>query len=377
MSPEKNNSFNYLFISNTDFEKNKLTGAHRRFIELVMGAAKKSKVLVLSNYIPQLENEECKKNITFSYLNKTGYVFFPYHIKTLFKLVYKLISLKPIAFKHAIAFGPIQTVAYWLAGYHNIISLFRENLIGYSIACNNNKYKEFYLRLQEILAVRASKKIIVQCNNDKIDLIERTKKYCKTIEKKIVVQTNNCNASWMKKEAHHGVTYNNIPKILFVGDFSSPRKGHQLIIPAVAKLLDEDIKCELYVCGDGISKNEWQKKYNRYKQIKFCGYVKTDDYLRLCDFMVVPSMIDSCPNTILEALNAGLAVYGTNTGGIPEQLLSSNFMFNPDLNSLYIFLKRIIINKSYINDSLIQKNNKRNLTFDWSARILNNIETYT
>ena len=89
--------------------------------------------------------------------------------------------------------------------------------------------------------------------------------------------------------------------------------------------------------------------------------------------MIVPSLIDSCPNTILEALNAGMAVYGANTGGIPELLVNQEFMFNPDIDSIYFFLKKVIINKLYINDAILQKKNRDNLTFDWADKLLGNI----
>ena len=240
-----NKVYDYIFVSNTDFANGKLTGAHRRFIELVKGAAKKTKILVISNVIPQLLDEECINNITFIYLDSRRYGLLPHHIETLIKLTYKLKSIKNINYNHAIAFGPVQTIAYWLAGYHHIVSLFRENLIGYSIACNGNKYRELYSRIQELIAVRVSEKIFVQCNDDKKKLIERTEKYCKTIIKKIAVQINNCNVSWMKKGNKRKAVGNDIPKILFVGDFSAIRKGHQLLLPAVAKLLDEGIECVL------------------------------------------------------------------------------------------------------------------------------------
>jgi glycosyltransferase involved in cell wall biosynthesis len=39
------------------------------------------------------------------------------------------------------------------------------------------------------------------------------------------------------------------------------------------------------------------------------------------DVMVVPSLEDNYPNTIIEAMACGTPVVGFNTGGIPEQIL--------------------------------------------------------
>ena len=362
---------NYLFISNTDYSKNQLTGAHKRFLELVNSFSENSKVTLITT-------NGCEDKL----LNKGNIMFIPFeyncpcwvpkHIYGALSIFFKLMKINhKNIYDAAISFGPVSTLVYWFSGYSNIVSLFREDLINYAVVNRSNKLRLIYLKLQELLSVLASKKIIVQCKNDKLNLIARTKKYYKTIDKKVVIQTNNCNAFWMSNEVHRNGIYNDIPKILFVGDFSSPRKGHHLLFPAVAKLLDEGIKCELYVCGDGKTKNEWQDRYKSYKQIIFCGYVKTDDYLTNCDFMIVPSLIDSCPNTVLEALNIGLAVYGANTGGIPDLLKEDKYLFEPNIESIYEFLKNVIQNRKFVEDAKHQTKQKKLLTFDWGMKILN------
>ena len=97
------------------------------------------------------------------------------------------------------------------------------------------------------------------------------------------------------------------------------------------------------------------------------------EYFSKCDFEIVPSLIDSCPNTILEGLNSGIAVYGSNTGGIPD-LLEEEYLFEPSSDAIYEFIKNLIQTKRYRSDSEKQIALKDRLTFDWGSRIVNIIK---
>ena len=134
------------------------------------------------------------------------------------------------------------------------------------------------------------------------------------------------------------------PKILFVGNFSDKRKGHDILLKAASMLLDKGYKFLLYIAGGGNELTYFQEKYKKYPQIIFFNHVTDiNKYLQLCDFEIVPSLIDSCPNTVLEAINAGVAVYGSNVGVIPDILGDEKYMFEPNVKSLYNFLKKIIV----------------------------------
>lgn len=47
------------------------------------------------------------------------------------------------------------------------------------------------------------------------------------------------------------------------------------------------------------------------------------------DLVVIPSLFDSFPDTVLEALHVGTPVIGTHVGGIPHQIGSEDFLFPP------------------------------------------------
>ena len=364
----------YLFISNVNFASGKLTGAHRRFLELIVEIAKNSNVILVSHKIPQLDGVE---NI-FSYhfeLKKNKLI--PTHIKGMIEICRILNKYKrEIKYDYAMAFGQVNAVCYWLCGYKNIISLFREDLIGYLHAVHAGKGRVLYFQLLERIAVCASEKIIVQCANDKKSLISRNKRYCKNIATKIYIQINNANASWMNPCNIEKREKNGIPIILFIGNFSDVRKGHAILLPAIAKLLEENIRIKLLLAGDGNELSKYEKLYVEYEEIKFLGRVNNiEKYLEQADFLIVPSLIDSCPNTVLEGLNAGIAVYGANAGGIPELLAEQRYLFEPTIEDIYSFVKRVVLEKRYIEDSIKQNARKVALTFNWADKIRHIVET--
>ena len=51
--------------------------------------------------------------------------------------------------------------------------------------------------------------------------------------------------------------------------------------------------------------------------------------LAAADLMVAPSLSDSFPDTVLEALHVGTPVIGSQVGGITEQLVHEELLFPP------------------------------------------------
>jgi glycosyltransferase involved in cell wall biosynthesis len=53
------------------------------------------------------------------------------------------------------------------------------------------------------------------------------------------------------------------------------------------------------------------------------------ELLREKDLLVVPSLFDSYPNVVLEALHTGTPVIGSRVGGIPDILRHEDLLFEP------------------------------------------------
>lgn len=359
----------FLFVTDTYYKEGKLTGAHKRFLELVRGTSKIANVILITREIPQLDDIEAERYFIGEKRRKK----IPAHINGMIDLTHTLITTKnKLSYDYAISFGPTNTICLKWCGYKHIISLFREDLIGYQEALGRSNPKLLYLKLQERFAVKASDKVIVQCKNDKNNLILRNKKYDREIQNKVFIQVNNANASWMNTDSINNLGRNDEKiRIFFVGGFSDRRKGHSVLLPAISKLIDDGFPIEFYVAGDGQELDFYKHQYKKYEQIIFLGRVdNVPYYLSISDFEVVPSFIDSCPNTVLEGINAGVAVYGANRGGIPDLLKEDKYMFEPDVDSIYQFIKDKIEKKAYEQDFNEQKVIKERLTFDWSTKIL-------
>ena len=128
--------------------------------------------------------------------------------------------------------------------------------------------------------------------------------------------------------------------------------------------------------GDGKELLYWQQQCQNYTAIHFLGHVKDlGAYMRQADALLVPSLIDSCPNVVLEGLQAGLAVYGSRTGGIIDLLEQDFYLFQPDMDSIYAFLREVLETERYRTDAIDQQKRKESLCFDWGQKIQEWIET--
>ena len=116
----------YLFVSPTHYENGKLTGAHKRFIELAYSFAKTEKVTVLSHGFPKRENID----INILELQNIKLRGMPKHFIGIMETILYL-EKNAIECDYAISFGPTETFSLYKCGYRSIITFFRENLIDY------------------------------------------------------------------------------------------------------------------------------------------------------------------------------------------------------------------------------------------------------
>ena len=364
----------YLFINGTDFTAQRLTGAHKRFIELVRGIARHNRVILVSGEIPQLADIQSIEHHRIQLPN----VKLPHHIRALWAMYAMLRSLKKtIRYDHAISFNANHSVCYRLCGYGHVVSLFREDLIEYRKARGESGLKLRYFQWQERMAVRASERIIVQCQHDRDSLLRRNARRVPGLEARVFIQINNVDPSWVAGEPGAPRPYTDAPRILFAGNFSSPIKGHRQFLPAMARLSEAGFDFALDIAGAGQELMRCQNEFAGCPGFTFHGYVDTarmNALLSQADIVIVPSLVDSCPNAVLEGLYAGAAVYGSNRGGIPDILQNPDFMFEPDAEHIYEFMKDKLTGRKYIADARAQAERRERLTFDWAARMEQIIE---
>ena len=160
----------------------------------------------------------------------------------------------------------------------------------YKIIVLSNSWKEFYGTLT---------------NKNKIDIV-----YNSVEVPEYVQRNNNTNVTG-----------------LFLGRIGK-RKGIYDLIESIKKLKQQELNFKILVAGDGeieeAKKVVEQEKLNNY--IEILGWIDKEqatNYLKECDFYILPSYNEGLPMSVLEAMSYSLPVITTNVGGIPEVVLNN------------------------------------------------------
>ena len=142
-----------------------------------------------------------------------------------------------------------------------------------------------------------------------------------------------------------------------IGNFSF-YKGHTFLIEAFASLSKKYNDISLVFVGQNTKElSEYIKKYNIIDKVKLMGFREdATDILKAFDVLVVPSVIESFPNVILEAMMVKVPVVGTVVGGIGEMLSNGRgILIKPkDIGEISFAIEYIlnnntkdIVNKAY------------------------------
>jgi len=132
------------------------------------------------------------------------------------------------------------------------------------------------------------------------------------------------------------------PVLLFVGRLVE-KKGVQHLIEALPKVLEEISDIHILIVGEGELLAELQaiaRSHTLDKHLHFVGRVahhQIPDYLALCDWLVVPSVVDATgqtegmPVVLPEALASGRPVIASRVDGIPDLIVDgeNGFMAQP------------------------------------------------
>ena len=157
---------------------------------------------------------------------------------------------------------------------------------------------------------------------------------------------------------HNGVEYidyeckkyrmnsNDTLKLCFVGRLEKV-KGCEYLIEALSNIKDRKIICDIY--GDGSQKSFLQEKINENQlesRVFLKGFAKDiRKKLTSYDVLVMPSLYESSPLIIPEAMNAKTVLICSNVGGIPELIEDrrNGYLFeNGNVNQLTQIIEEII-----------------------------------
>ena len=295
-------------------------------------------------------------------------------------------SLKRIAkgrYHAVIAFDVPPSIGLVLSGVKNIVLMIRKDLIGYENVKNSGtswkkKTRILYQWLCESVCLRNAKQVICQCVYDRDTILNRHPLLRRKLIPKFEIQINNVNPSWIVQRAQEAgaektgeeETQHSVFRVCFIGGFDDLRKGQELFLRAAEHLTKEIDDMEFLLIGGGKNLSNYQDRYES-DRIRFLGRMDNPiKILKDCDLLAVPSLADSCPNTVMEALYTNVPVIGSRTGGIPEILEDDEALFSPDWESL---VNRIIYyyrdRSAYLRLKEKQKKRREELSFDWAESI--------
>ena len=213
---------------------------------------------------------------------------------------------------------------------------------------------------------RNADSIVFQSPYDRDDFCRRNPS---ALEKSVIIR-GNIGLPRFTKEWENSNKSTAMRKIVFLGALGE-RKGIIYLFQAIAILKKRGIEdIELDVLGPGKSDLyiPYLKENNIDDCIRFHGRVTNPfDFLKDCDLMVVPSIFDSYPDTVLEALHTGIPVIGSNAGGIPDMLENPELLFPvQDSAKLAEALEKMYISTEYYKHIRELCNERQShFHFDW------------
>jgi glycosyltransferase involved in cell wall biosynthesis len=139
-------------------------------------------------------------------------------------------------------------------------------------------------------------------------------------------------------------------QLLYIGRLSE-EKNLENLLRAVVILREENIAVKLMIAGDGPSRRQIENNIAEWKladNVSLAGFVSdVNPLLKMADIVVNPSRTECMPNSILEAMLAGVPVVATDVGGVREMIRDQvDGLLCPPENSAALAeaIKKLILN---------------------------------
>ena len=223
----------------------------------------------------------------------------------------------------------------------------------------------FYPFLQKLINKKADL-ILFQANFLKKLYLKRSK--CNL--KKIKILSNNCINKRYKKN------YKLIKKEISIG-FAAPMywscKGLGVIVNLYEQLVRKEKNFILHLAGSGPQATKLKKCLNEISSQNYIwhGWVNNiHKFFDKIDVLIIPSLYDSSPNLLFEALQNKKLVFASDISAHKEILKNDNLLFSSkNVENLVLRINRLRSSKNYKLD-LDQKllDVKKEFTFNWEKR---------
>ncbi len=245
-------------------------------------------------------------------------------IRTLWK-IYKLIKeIKPdVVHTHAAKAGFVGRLAAWLAGVPVIVHTFHGHVFrGYFSPAKT----QFFITLER-LAARMSDTVITLSDGLRRELAEE---YHITRKGRITVLPLGLDLTYLTKMPRKTGDFRKLygipadaPLVGIVGRIT-PIKNHALFLEAAVKIREKLPNAHFVIVGDGESRVIIEALVDQLglrEATIFTGWQKDVGHVYSdLDVMVISSVNEGTPVTVIEALAAGCPVVATAVGGLPDLL---------------------------------------------------------
>ncbi len=145
--------------------------------------------------------------------------------------------------------------------------------------------------------------------------------------------------------------------IAVVANMNVETKGHTDLIRAAAEVSREFRDAKFLLVGDGAERTRLEvmtAELGLSKTVLFLGRRNdVPNLLACCDLFVLPSWAEGLPNSVLEAMAAGLPIVATRVGGTPEIIEAgvSGLLVSPrDSHALAVAISRLLGNKGFAKE---------------------------
>lgn len=241
---------------------------------------------------------------------------------------------------------------------------FRRRLPGF--VWFERQFAAWWKRRLERAITCGSDVVVFQTDYDRDNVAGR----CSWVTEKARVIPNSMRASWIPESSALTNRSTSLRRAIYLGNLGE-RKGVQYLFPALREV---GPRLHVDVIGFG-GLEEWARAYVRDNGmdawVTFHGRVDEPlDALAAADLLIVPSLYDSFPNTVLEALFVGTPVIGADAAGIRTMLVHDELLFpKADSDALARRLGELIDNNAAYKRVCELCTGRRSVfDFDWAER---------
>ncbi|MCT2563167.1 glycosyltransferase [Chryseobacterium herbae] len=147
---------------------------------------------------------------------------------------------------------------------------------------------------------------------------------------------------------------NDIPTFITIGTVY-PQKGYDRLLDVHKKLIDEGLKHQIIIIGDGFEYEKTQTQLNELglqETVKMLGFRSNPyPYLKKADFYVMSSRHEGFPTIIAEALILNKPVVSTDVSGIKDLLQDGKLgLISPNSeDGIYEGMKKFLIDRELVS----------------------------